>query len=685
MNRVLIVDDNPDNLYMLRSMLQGYGYVVEEAGHGAEALGKARRTPPSLIISDLLMPVMDGYTLLRHWKADERLKSIPFVVFTATYTDPKDERLALNLGADAFIIKPVEPEPFLARLREVLAKNVRGELMPGKESPMEDNVLFKDYSEVVVRKLEEKVLQLEQTNRALVAEIAERKKSDAALQLRERAIRAATQGLLITDPGQPDNGIVYVSPGFERITGYASDEVLGRNCRFLQGRDTDPSAVAQLREAILAGEPCTVELLNYRKNGSPFWNELSISPVRDDSGRLTHFVGVQVDVTARRNLEEQFRQVQKMEAVGQLAGGVAHDFNNLLTIINGYSAVLLRSLPPGDPSLGLVAEIHTAGERSAGLTRQLLAFSRKQVLAPRMLDLNKVTGNTDKLLRRLIGEDVRLTATLDPELWAVRADPGQIEQVLMNLAVNARDAMPRGGRLTIETRNVELDEGYARLHPDARAGPYVLLSVTDTGCGMTPEVQARIFEPFFTTKAPGKGTGLGLSTVYGIVKQSGGHVAAYSEVGIGTTFKVYLPRVEQLVEEKVRSRPQTTPKGTETILLVEDDDGVRSITRHMLTGFGYHVLEACNGDEAIRAANGLDRPIHLLITDVVIPGASGRVVAESVVARHPGARVLFVSGYTGDAVVRHGILEEKIHFLPKPFSPDSLAMKVRDILDQTGA
>ncbi len=354
---------------------------------------------------------------------------------------------------------------------------------------------------------------------------------------------------MITDPGQPDNPIVYASPGFERITGYGAEEVLGRNCRFLQGKDTDPVEVARLREAVRAGEPCTVELLNYRKDGTPFWNELSLSPVRDDGGRLTHFVGVQVDVTARRSLEEQFRQVQKMEAIGQLAGGVAHDFNNLLTIINGYSELLLQTLPAEDPSRALITEINKAGERSAGLTRQLLAFSRQQILAPRVLNLNEVVIDIEKMLRRLIGEDVQLDTVLDPRVWVVRADPGQVEQVLMNLAVNARDAMPGCGRLTIETRNIDLDETYARTHPDARAGPHVLLSVTDTGSGMSPEVQTRIFEPFFTTKGPGKGTGLGLPTVYGIIKQSGGHVAVTSVVGIGTTFKVYLPRAEQTLGE----------------------------------------------------------------------------------------------------------------------------------------
>jgi CheY-like chemotaxis protein len=373
-----------------------------------------------------------------------------------------------------------------------------------------------------------------------------------------------------------------------------------------------------------------------------------------------------------------------MEAIGRLAGGVAHDFNNLLTIINGYSDLLLGRLSPDDPSRNLVSEIYRAGERSAGLTRQLLAFSRKQVLAPRTLDLNAVVADTTSLLQRVIGEDVRLAAAPGRGLWPVRADVGQIEQVLVNLAVNARDAMPAGGKLTIETRNVELDEEYAASHADARPGPYVLLAVSDTGHGMTPEVKARIFEPFFTTKEVGKGTGLGLATVYGIVKQSGGHVGVYSEIGLGTTFKVYLPRTEP-DGGIVRGQSQllAPPPGTETVLVVEDDASVRALTRHVLWQAGYTVLEAADGDEALRVGAGHAGPIHLVVTDVVMPGRAGREVAEKLAERHPTVRVLFVSGYTDDAVVRHGVLHERMNFLQKPFTPAGLARKVREVLDSS--
>jgi two-component system cell cycle sensor histidine kinase/response regulator CckA len=509
-------------------------------------------------------------------------------------------------------------------------------------------------------------------------DVTDQKRAEADLRTRDRAIQAATQGILITDPSQPDGPIVYASPGFERLTGYAAGEAVGRNCRFLQGRDTDPDAVARLRSAVREARPCTVELLNYRKDGSNFWNELSVSPVRDEDGRLTHFVGVQTDVTQRRLLEEQFRQSQKMEAFGQLAGGVAHDFNNLLTVINGYSDLLLMRMPPGDPGRVMVEEIQKAGELSASLTRQLLVFTRKQVVAPKVLDLDAIVADAEKMLRRMIGEDVRLETNLGGEGGRVRADPGQLEQVLMNLAVNARDAMPRGGCLTIETRHAELDEGHGDLVP----GRYAVLAVSDTGSGMTREVRSRIFEPFYTTKGVGKGTGLGLAVVHGIVEEAGGQIAVRSEVGVGTTFEVYLPWVDQPVATRPsRSGDRTAPRGAETVLLVEDEEGVRALTRHVLAAAGYAVLEAADGDEALDIAAGHAGPIHLLMTDVVMPGLGGRELADRVLALHPAAKVLYVSGYTDDAVVRHGVLEEDVQFLQKPFSPGMLAIKVREVLD----
>jgi PAS domain S-box-containing protein len=388
------------------------------------------------------------------------------------------------------------------------------------------------------------------------------------------------------------------------------------------------------------------------------------------------------DVTERTVLEEQLRQSQKMEAVGQLAGGVAHDFNNLLTVITGYSDLALRRLDNKSPIRSSLEEIKKAGERAASLTRQLLAFSRKQVLQPKMLQLNAIVADVDKMLRRLIGEDIDPLTLLEPSLGQIKADPGQIEQVILNLAVNARDAMPQGGKLTIETANVYLDNQYARRHMVIQPGHYVMLAVSDTGCGIDAETQVRMFEPFFTTKEHGKGTGLGLSTVYGIVKQSGGHLWVYSEVGKGTTFKIYLPRVDGVTErDEARDTPAELPQGRETVLLTEDEEQVRQMIRTILEMGGYRVLEASGGEEALTLYEQHEGQIDLIMTDVVMPGISGRELAQSLETLHPGIKVLYMSGYTDDAIVRHGLLDQEIAFLQKPFTPDALMRKVREVLD----
>ena len=379
-------------------------------------------------------------------------------------------------------------------------------------------------------------------------------------------------------------------------------------------------------------------------------------------------------------LEKQLQQAQKMEAVGHLAGGVAHDFNNLLGVILGYSELLLANPAIQGAPHNQLLEIKKAGERAANLTRQLLAFSRKQIIEPVVLDLNSLIADMSKLLRRLIGEDIELVTALAPNLGRVKADHGQVEQVIMNLAVNARDAMPHGGRLTIETANVDLDAEYARKHVTVQPGPYVLLAVSDTGVGMDEATLARIFEPFFTTKEAGKGTGLGLSTVYGIVKQSGGNIWVYSEPGRGTTFKIYLPRVTMPVTAQRAVEKAATPGGNETLLVVEDAEAMRKMSCEFLASRGYTVLEANNGADALALAEKHPH-IHMLIADLVMPGMNGRELAQQLCARNPRLRVLYVSGYTGDAVVRMGILEGAAAFLQKPFTLHGLACKVREILD----
>jgi two-component system, cell cycle sensor histidine kinase and response regulator CckA len=359
---------------------------------------------------------------------------------------------------------------------------------------------------------------------------------------------------------------------------------------------------------------------------------------------------------------------------------VAHDFNNLLTVIGGYSSMLLGKLPPESPHRTSIEEIKKASDRASGLTRQLLAFSRKQILQPKVLDLNIVVTDLEKMVRRLIGEDIDLLTITSPVLGKVKADPGQIEQVLLNLIVNSRDAMPEGGKLTIETRNVVHSEEYAQRHATL-PGPYVMLAVSDTGCGMDARIQPHVFEPFFTTKGSGQGTGLGLATVYGIVKQSGGNIWIYSEVGRGSTFKVYLPRVDELAEGEDEVSSKSIPQGTEMILLVEDEEQVRTIMKHILEGQGYHVLSASNGEEALSISQDLELDIKLVITDVVMPGMSGRELAERLLTVRPSLPVLFMSGYTDDAIVRHGLLDEKLNFIQKPFDSAGVARKVREVLD----
>ena len=521
---------------------------------------------------------------------------------------------------------------------------------------------------------------------AFIRDLTERKRSEAERKQAEEELRKSEERYRISVENAHD--IIYehdlegkytsINKAGEQITGYTLDETLKLNIA-----DTvAPEHVNKARQMIgakLAGQSITAyELEIIAKDGRRIPVEVNTSLVFQN-GIPIGVQGIARDVTERKHLEEQLRQSQKMEAIGQLAGGVAHDFNNLLTVIGGYSSILLIKLPPDSPFRASVEEIKKASDRASGLTRQLLAFSRKQILQPRILDLNTVVSDLDKMLRRLIGEHIDLLTITDPNLDNVKADPGQLEQVLLNLVVNARDAMPEGGKLTIETRNAVISKDYAQLH-GIPPGPYIMLTVSDTGCGMEAAVREHIFEPFFTTKEAGKGTGLGLATLYGIIKQSGGNVRVYSELGHGTTFKIYLPRAQEFAEIGELTGTKPTPKGTETVLLVEDEEQVRAILKQILENQGYHVLSASQGEEAL-AISQEPGDIQLMITDVVMPQMSGRELAERMLSVRPSLRVLFMSGYTDDAIVRHGLLDEKLNFIQKPFDSATVARKVRDVLD----
>jgi PAS domain S-box-containing protein len=480
-----------------------------------------------------------------------------------------------------------------------------------------------------------------------------------------------------------DGIVVSWNPGAERLYGYLAEEMIGRPVSVLFAPEHYPE-YQQIMEKVRHGERLPAyDTTRRRKDGTDITVSVDICPIEVRDGGIIGVSKIAHDITRMKQLEEQFRHSQKMEAIGRLAGGVAHDFNNLLTVISCCSESLLSEVPSGDPARDLITEIKKSGERAAALTRQLLAFSRRQILEPKVLDLNAVVDDCETMLERLVGEDVDLVAVLAPALGRVKTDPGQIEQVLMNLVVNARDAMTEGGKITIETANIVLDQTYCRSHAEVKPGRYVMLAVSDTGCGMDELTKTHIFEPFFTTKELGKGTGLGLAMVYGFIKQSGGHINVYSEPGLGSSFKMYLPEVEATSTPWASSsETEKMPQGDETILLAEDDSAVRSLTRRVLQSCGYTVLEAAHGVKGLRLAEQHPGTIHLLVTDVVMPEMCGRQLADRVQALKPGIKVLCLSGYTADAVVRHGVLESEIAFLQKPFTPGTLARKVREVLDQ---
>ena len=530
-----------------------------------------------------------------------------------------------------------------------------------------------------------------------IQDLAEEERLHAARRASEQRFRDLVQGLdaIVWEADATSLRFTFVSQRAETLLGYPADHWLREGDFFGQRihKDDRDRAVAQCRAAIATATDHEFEYRAVAADGRAVWVRDIIHVLRDSAGRPRQLRGLTVDLTERkraevalRESEDQLRHAQKMEAVGQLAGGIAHDFNNLLMVIQGDSDLIRRKIPEDHPLRRNVDGIREAAQQAAALTRQLLAFSRKQVLAPKVVDLNSVVGGMQAMLQRLLTETIQLVFVPKADLGYVKADPSQLEQVIMNLVVNARDAMPEGGRLTMETDHLELDPASALGHGEATAGRYVVLAVTDTGTGMDDATRERLFEPFFTTKEPGKGTGLGLSTVYGIVRQSGGHIWVYSELGRGTTFKICLPVVAEKPEREAApvEAARSGARGAETVLLVEDAPRVRAVVREILEMNGYRVLEAHDGQQAIELSRAHPGPIQLMVTDVVMPQMSGRELAQHLGRARPDMRVLFMSGYTDNAIVRHGVLEAGTAFLSKPFTPDALAAKVREVLDAPG-
>jgi len=624
---ILVLDDDRGMCETIGDVLEQRGYVVQIATEARAGLEIAATSPIEAAIVDITLPDMSGFDVLHGIR---KLLPTTEVIFITGHASLTTAIQAINGLAFAYIVKPFEMSHLLMTVEQAVRK----------------------------QRLAQALLDSDERYRFVTENIA-----DAVFLL------------------ELDGRIALGNHRAEMITGYAQAELVGRAFFSLlpeAGAREARARLSDVRVGVKVSPFFEVELI--QKDGARVLLEVHVTSVLKD-GQPVARLGVARDITERRYLEDQLRQAQKMEGIGRLAAGVAHDFNNLLTAIGGRCYLVLNALTSENPIRREIEIIQDAAERAAKLTHQLLAFSRKQILDPCVLDLNATVTGIEPLLRRMIREDIEIATALDSAAGRVKADAGQIEQVLLNLAVNASDAMPNGGWLTLATGNVTLDEAYARTHAEVEPGPYVMLSVSDTGHGMTAEVQAHIFEPFFTTKEVGKGTGLGLATVYGIAKQSGGHITVHSEPGHGAAFKLYLPRVEEAPGTAEPARPtEITRRGSETVLLVEDDEPLRTLAREILSIQGYTVLDAISPSEALRLADVHPGPIHLLVTDVVMPQMNGRQVADHLLAARPGLKVLFMSGYTDAAIVEHGVLEPGTHFLQKPFTPDGLSRKVREAL-----
>jgi PAS domain S-box-containing protein len=682
--RILSVDDKDENRYLVEALLKGNGHEVQSAANGAEALARLQAGTFDLIISDILMPVMDGFQLCRTVKTDEKLRHIPFIIYTATYTGPQDEAFAIKIGANRFIQKPCEPEVFLEAVRGVLTAAQVGDIASLSAPPAPEEEVLKLYNDRLVKKLEQKMLQLEK-------EVEARKKVEENLRNSEDHLRTLVQTIPDVIWLKDKDGIfLSCNPMFERLFGAKEATIIGKTDYSFVDRELADFFVENDRKAMKAGKPTSnEEWVSFADDGHRALLETIKTPMYDKKGTLIGVLGVGRDITERKraederaNLQNQLIQAQKMESIGRLAGGVAHDFNNMLSVIVGYSEMALGQLDPADKLYEDLREIHKAGVRSTDITRQLLAFARKQTISPVVLDLNAAVEGTLKMLRRLIGEDIDLAWLPETSLWQVKMDPTQLDQILANLCVNARDAIEGVGRITIETDTATFDAAYCADHLGFVPGEYVLLALSDDGCGMDRDTIDKIFEPFFTTKEIGRGTGLGLATVYGIVKQNNGFINVYSEPGKGTTFKIYIARHPDLILKLPAESPAAVPVGHgEIILVVEDEPSILKLAKRILEDLGYSVLTVESPNQAIHLVEEHQSQINLLITDVVMPEMNGKELSERLHETCPGLKTLFMSGYTANVIAHRGVLDKGINFIQKPFSVESMGVKVREALD----
>ncbi len=808
-----MVDDNDVNRYQLEVLLSGNGYQVVTACHGAEALELATSEPPDLVITDILMPVMDGYTLCRAWQEDDRLRDVPLVFYTATYTEERDRDLALGLGARDFVVKPEEPDVFVRRIRDIVSQEERRGGTPPVAGPsddrpdLEESAYLRQYNQVLIHKLEDKLAQLEQTQRELERDIAERERAEQELAASEARYRHVVdlmpEGLWVIDA---ESRTTFANPTMAAMLGYTVREMMGRPLADFVAPEDVP-LLAQRIEHRRRGAADQHDFSFLRRDGAAVWTAIStvpllgddgsyqgalgvvtdvteqrqaqrdrerlatalerspqaivlcdeegtivygnaasrslrpgpegsslgrslgalcdevfgpevgeavlratqtggawsgrcaaggperrqldvmVSPMVDSDGQITGFTGIAQDVTEIESLEAQLHQAQKMESLGTLASGVAHDFNNLLMVIRGQAELLMQDLAPDHPHRAGLSDIARAGDRATELVRQLLAFSRKQVLQPALVDLNEAIEGLARMLQRLLPSDISLSVDLGGDLCPVLVDRTRLDQVLMNLVVNARDAMPSGGHLTIRTATAVLDGRGTVTGGALPAGRYATVSVVDTGHGVAPEIRDRIFEPFFSTKGD-RGTGLGLATVYGIVRQSGGDITIASEVGVGTTMRVYLPEAEDGAAgaPAPREEPRRGESGSgHTVLVVEDEAGVRQFVSTVLRGTGYTVLEAGSRSEALALARSHGATVDLVLSDVVMPDGRGPALCDEIRDLLPRAAVLYMSGYLDDTVTGGSAYGLGHELLEKPFTTAALQAAVRRALNLEAA
>ena len=675
--KILIVDDERDARRLMRVIAERAYHQVIEAENGQEGLRLAAEQKPDLIISDALMPVMDGFYFLREIKKDEALKDIPFVFYSATYTERDDIRLALSMGADDYIVKPQEPQQLWAEIGRALERHRRERgVRVASASPEEENEHLRQHTQIMALKLEKTVEKLRNAleTQKTVAEALVRKTEEL-----EKFFLVELDLLCVLDEV---GNFRLINPAWEKTLGYTPKELIGHKITEFIHPDHVPPTQEAIAELALHKEGIDFINRHLCKDGTSRWLEWRAAPV----GKLIYAAAR--DITQQRLARQEHEamavklcQAQKMEAVGRLAGGVAHDFNNLLTAIEGYADILLKKVPTSDPKRADLEEIRKAAERAAALTRQLLTFSRKQPAAPQSLVINNTIRNLEKMLRRLIGENFEISFLLDPGLKPIKADPSQMEQVIVNLMLNARDSMPNGGKLVFETHNVRIESQTAYSRDAIPPGDYAQLVITDSGIGMDAETQAHLFEPFFTTKEPGKGTGLGLATVFGIVKQSNGHIFVCSELSIGTTVKIYLPVSDQPAEVKAVDTSEESLTGTETILVAEDETIVRDIICRILRESGYKVIEAHDGEYALRILSANKAPVHAAIMDLVMPKMNGKELGETLKSSYPGTKIIYTSGYTDDFTRERMGINPSLPFLQKPISSVALLKKVREVLD----